>query len=245
MDVNLGHVRVINVGGDGLYLSSGHVGSGVRWADNVRFHHSVIDGTGRSGVSITDGASNSVIELSTFRHIAFYTLQHRAQRAGGERRRRRRPQHPILGQRARVAALWHRRQRTARRPRVRRDRLVRRRTRRGDQRRTQQDLRPAVRRRRLQQRRLAPQHQGQREQERHQRRGPGDVLRWRHHPRPSPATFSPSTARASSPRPAAATSRSRATTRPDRAPAQADPRGPPEPHGNCKAGFTRARAGCR
>ena len=74
INLEFSHVKVKNVGGDGLYLSAGHVGSGVRWADEVRFHHSVIDGTGRSGISIADGASDIVIDYNTLRHIAYYTL---------------------------------------------------------------------------------------------------------------------------------------------------------------------------
>ncbi len=72
LDVDLSHLRIVNVGGDGLYLSSGH--SPIRWADSVRFHHSVVDGTGRSGISITDGASNIVMDYDTFRRIAYYTF---------------------------------------------------------------------------------------------------------------------------------------------------------------------------
>jgi hypothetical protein len=74
VDLTMGNVRIVNVGGDGLYLSAGHVGSKVRWASNIRFHHGTIDGTGRSGISITDGAQHVVIEENTMRHIAFYTL---------------------------------------------------------------------------------------------------------------------------------------------------------------------------
>ncbi len=72
--LHLSHVRIRNVGGDGLYLGAGHVGSKVRWAGPVRLHHSVIDGTGRSGVSIADGAQGVTIDHNKFRHIAFYTL---------------------------------------------------------------------------------------------------------------------------------------------------------------------------
>ena len=74
VDLDLGDVRIVNVGGDGLYLSAGHVGSKVRWAADIRLHHSTIDGTGRSGISITDGAQRIVIDYNTMRHIAYYTL---------------------------------------------------------------------------------------------------------------------------------------------------------------------------
>ena len=67
-------MRIRNVGGDGIYLAAAHVGSGVRWAGPVRLHHSVIDGTGRSGISIADGAKGVTIDHNKFRHIAFYTL---------------------------------------------------------------------------------------------------------------------------------------------------------------------------
>ena len=46
----------------------------IRWADTIDLHDSTIDGTGRSGVSITDGGSNVHIDRNTFRHIAYYTL---------------------------------------------------------------------------------------------------------------------------------------------------------------------------
>ena len=72
--VHLGYLRLINVGGDGVYLAGGYTSSGPRWASSVHLHHSVIDGTGRSGVSITDGAQNVVMDYNKFRHIAYYTF---------------------------------------------------------------------------------------------------------------------------------------------------------------------------
>jgi hypothetical protein len=72
--LHLGHLRIVNVGGDGLYLAAGRAGSGVRWASSVHFHHSIINGTGRSGVSIADGAKNVVIDYNQFRRIAYYTF---------------------------------------------------------------------------------------------------------------------------------------------------------------------------
>ena len=67
--VDLDNVDVTNVGGDGLYLSGG----ADRWADSIRLHNSVFDGIGRMGVTITDGASNVIIDFNTFRRIGYYT----------------------------------------------------------------------------------------------------------------------------------------------------------------------------
>ena len=68
------HVSVLNVGGDGLYLAAGTVNGTIRWADSIRFHHGLIDGVGRMGITITDGASNTVFDFNTFRRIGYYTF---------------------------------------------------------------------------------------------------------------------------------------------------------------------------
>jgi Right handed beta helix region len=77
--VDIGGVRVVNVGGDGFYLAGGYLpGGAFRWADSIHVHDSLVDGTGRMGVAVTDGLSNTVIDHSTFRHIAYYTLDFEA-----------------------------------------------------------------------------------------------------------------------------------------------------------------------
>ncbi|MFL5755227.1 MAG: hypothetical protein ACJ77N_02925 [Chloroflexota bacterium] len=77
--VDVGGVRVVNVGGDGFYLAGGYLpGGAFRWADSIHVHDSLVDGTGRMGVAVTDGLSNTVIDHSTFRHIAYYTLDFEA-----------------------------------------------------------------------------------------------------------------------------------------------------------------------
>jgi hypothetical protein len=72
--VHLVNMRIRNVGGDGLYITAGRTGGGVRWAAAVRMHHSVIDGTGRSGVSIADGGKAVSVDHNAFRRIAYYTF---------------------------------------------------------------------------------------------------------------------------------------------------------------------------
>ncbi len=72
--VHLGNMRIRNVGGDALYMGAGRTNGGVRWAAAVRLHHSVIDGTGRSGVSIADGAKGVSVDHNAFRRIAYYTF---------------------------------------------------------------------------------------------------------------------------------------------------------------------------
>jgi hypothetical protein len=74
VNIELGAVRIVNVGGDGLYIGAGRANGTIRWADTIDLHDSTIDGTGRSGVSIADGGSNVHIDRNVFRHIAFYTL---------------------------------------------------------------------------------------------------------------------------------------------------------------------------
>jgi hypothetical protein len=72
--LHLGHLRILNVGGDALYLGAGRAGGSVRWASSIRLHHSLISGTGRSGVSIADGAKNVVMDYNRFQRIAYYTF---------------------------------------------------------------------------------------------------------------------------------------------------------------------------
>ena len=170
VNIDLGAVRIVNVGGDGLYIGAGQANGTTRWADTIDLHDSTIDGTGRSGVSITDGGSNVHIDRNTFRHIAFYTLNiepnghvYNGQPGRGEERALQ-PQH------AGCAALRHRHRRPAHRARVRGYRVVRRRPRRQHHDQQQHHRRQAVRRRRLQQRRLAPQHRGVWQLERYERR---------------------------------------------------------------------------
>lgn len=66
--VDANSCNVINVGGDGWYLSGG----GGQWAQNIRIHNSVIDGIGRMGVAVTDGAEYVVVDYNTFRNIGYY-----------------------------------------------------------------------------------------------------------------------------------------------------------------------------
>jgi hypothetical protein len=73
--VEFDHVKIRNVGGDGLYLNGGYLANGsFRWADSISFHDSLIDGTGRMGLAITDGASDVTFTSNTLRHIAYYTF---------------------------------------------------------------------------------------------------------------------------------------------------------------------------
>ena len=72
--VHINNVRIRNVGGDGLYLAGGESGGRFRWAAAVRMHDSVVKGTGRSGLSITDGAKDVSVDHTAFRRIAFYTF---------------------------------------------------------------------------------------------------------------------------------------------------------------------------
>ncbi len=64
----LGNGSVINVGGDGAYLSGG----ANRWATNVHIHDATFSGIGRMAIAITDGLSGGLIETSQFDHIGYY-----------------------------------------------------------------------------------------------------------------------------------------------------------------------------
>ena len=70
--VSLVSMILRNVTGDGLYIAGG--ASLFRPADGVTLTSSVIDGTGRNGVSITDGGNNVVIAGNVFRRIGYYTF---------------------------------------------------------------------------------------------------------------------------------------------------------------------------
>jgi hypothetical protein len=73
--VDLDHITIKNVGGDALYVMGGYLsGGGFRFADSIHFHNSVIDGTGRMGLAITDGATNVQFDHNTLSHIAYYTF---------------------------------------------------------------------------------------------------------------------------------------------------------------------------
>lgn len=61
--------RVINVGGDGLYVAGGNN----KWAKNGRFHHGSMSGVGRMGIAITDGGRELVFDFNTFTLIGYYT----------------------------------------------------------------------------------------------------------------------------------------------------------------------------
>jgi hypothetical protein len=71
--VLLDGVTIRNVTGDGLYIAGG-CGTPICPADNVTVRNSLIDGTGRNGVSITDGGNNVLIQNNTFRDIGYYTF---------------------------------------------------------------------------------------------------------------------------------------------------------------------------
>lgn len=74
-DVEIGpDVEIRNVGGDGVYLTAGGTGSTIDWATDVRIHDTMIERTGRMGVSITDGARHVTIENDTFDSIALYVF---------------------------------------------------------------------------------------------------------------------------------------------------------------------------
>ena len=74
-DVEIGpDVEIRNVGGDGVYLTSGVVHGARQWADGVHIHDSTIERTGRMGVSITDGARNVVVEHNELDQIALYAF---------------------------------------------------------------------------------------------------------------------------------------------------------------------------
>jgi hypothetical protein len=74
-DVEVGpNVRIRNVGGDGVYMTAGTVGSEHRWADGIHVHDSTIERNGRMGVAITDGARNVVVEHNRLDEIALYAF---------------------------------------------------------------------------------------------------------------------------------------------------------------------------
>jgi len=70
--VTLDGMTLRNVTGDGLYIAGGC--SPFRPANAVTLRSSVIEGTGRNGVSITDGGNNVVIAANIFRRIGYYTF---------------------------------------------------------------------------------------------------------------------------------------------------------------------------
>ncbi len=70
--VTLDGMTLRNVTGDGLYIAGG--ASLFRPADGVTMVSSIIDGTGRNGVSITDGGDHVVIAGNVFRRIGYYTF---------------------------------------------------------------------------------------------------------------------------------------------------------------------------
>ncbi len=73
--VDLDHLTIKNIGGDALYIMGGYLsGGGFRFADTIRFHNSVVDGTGRMGLAITDGATNVSFDHNTLSRIAYYTF---------------------------------------------------------------------------------------------------------------------------------------------------------------------------
>ena len=73
--VDLDHLTIKNIGGDALYIMGGYLsGGGFRFADSIRFHNSVVDGTGRMGLAITDGATNVSFDHNTLSRIAYYTF---------------------------------------------------------------------------------------------------------------------------------------------------------------------------
>jgi hypothetical protein len=73
------NVTIKNVGGDGFYLSSAFLpGGGQRVSDGIHIHNCTVDGTGRMGVAITDGANNVVIDFNRFMNIAYYDIDFEA-----------------------------------------------------------------------------------------------------------------------------------------------------------------------
>jgi hypothetical protein len=75
----LANVTIRNVGGDGVYLAGAYQpGGAFRFDDTIRVRDSTIDGNGRMGVAITDGANNLTLDHNTFARIAYYTLDFEA-----------------------------------------------------------------------------------------------------------------------------------------------------------------------
>lgn len=68
------NVRILNVNGDGIYMSGANTSSGFRWADGVTISGVLIDGTGRNGIAMTDGVRNVVIRSSTVRYTGLYAF---------------------------------------------------------------------------------------------------------------------------------------------------------------------------
>jgi hypothetical protein len=63
----------------GVYLAGAYQpGGAFRFDDTIRVHDSTVDGNGRMGVAITDGANNLTIDHNTFAHVAYYTLDFEA-----------------------------------------------------------------------------------------------------------------------------------------------------------------------
>jgi hypothetical protein len=68
------NVRILNVNGDGIYVSGGGTSSGFRWTDGISIRNVLIDGTGRHGVAFTDGVRNVTVSGSTVRYTGMYAF---------------------------------------------------------------------------------------------------------------------------------------------------------------------------
>lgn len=70
-------VTIRNVTGDAVYLAGGRLPPDwtvIRAADDITIRNSIIDGTGRNGISITDGGNNVQIDHNLIRDIGYYTF---------------------------------------------------------------------------------------------------------------------------------------------------------------------------
>ena len=72
--VTISNVAILNMNGDGIYITGGWVGSTFRWTEAARISGIVIDGTGRNGIAWTDGARNVVVSGSVVRNTGLYAF---------------------------------------------------------------------------------------------------------------------------------------------------------------------------
>ena len=68
------HVTFRNVIGEAIYMSVGVVNSAYRESDGINITDNVVDGTGRMGMSITDGANHVTIQRNSFARVALYAF---------------------------------------------------------------------------------------------------------------------------------------------------------------------------
>jgi hypothetical protein len=68
------HVVFRNMVGEAVYMSGSTVGSGYRESDGISITNNVVDGTGRMGMAITDGANHVTIQGNSLARVALYAF---------------------------------------------------------------------------------------------------------------------------------------------------------------------------